>query len=66
MIGVDFKIARPDELVVVVTLTATVGELRALSKQLVGQWPSFQLSQDLACVIREAEKVYRSDNCTKQ
>lgn len=54
----EFSLRVPDEARATVTITATVGELKQLRKQLANEWPSWDFARQLGDVIRQAEERF--------
>ena len=50
------KLDSPDEVSVTITLSAPIGEWRALRSQLGKEWPSWQFGVMLGSMIYELEK----------
>ena len=54
----EFAFRNPDELLVTLTVTAPLGEFRALRKQMAQEWPSYEMSRQIGDVIRAAEEKF--------
>ncbi|MCW5676283.1 MAG: hypothetical protein KIT15_17040 [Xanthobacteraceae bacterium] len=55
---VDFKIAKPDEMIATISITMKVKDFRELKRQLKAEWPSWKIGDAIQAVIRKAETAF--------
>lgn len=62
-----FRIERPDDVQMVLTVTMTLGEWRKLQEQLSSSYPSWRLSSAISEMVLEAKSAfYPSDDAKEE
>ncbi|MBJ9669002.1 hypothetical protein I5693_15750 [Burkholderia cenocepacia] len=54
----EFKIQRPDDVPMVLTMTMTLGEWKKLETQLAATYPSWKLSTSIGAMVRLATTTF--------
>jgi hypothetical protein len=57
-VSASFKVEKPENIEVTLTMTMRLKDWNALSRQLANEWPSSDLSRTISDVTNQANKVF--------